>query len=72
MTRKANHCGAFVQLKSINEGTDERLVLKCTPIALGVAFGKQWSKKNLAVPASISGSCIPFHNRSRIVSPQGG
>lgn len=34
-------CAAFLQIKSIEEMTDGKLVLHCTPIALGVGFNKQ-------------------------------
>lgn len=34
-------CGALVQLKTIEEKKDGRLILHCTPIALGVGFSKQ-------------------------------
>lgn len=35
-------CAALVQLKSINDTEDGGLILHCTPIALGVAFNKNW------------------------------
>lgn len=36
-------CGAFLQLKSLDESDEGLLTLRCTPIALGVAFNKIWS-----------------------------
>lgn len=36
------NCAALLQLKSIENIEDGKLVLHCTPIALGVAFNKQW------------------------------
>ena len=35
-------CAAFLQIKSIEEIADGKLILHCTPIALGVGFNKQW------------------------------
>jgi len=34
-------CSAFLQVKSLDEAAG--LMLRCTPIALGVAFNKQWA-----------------------------
>ena len=45
------HCSAFLHLKSIEENTGGRLVLHCTPIALGVGFGKKWSFTSPLTPA---------------------
>jgi hypothetical protein len=38
-----NHCAALLQLKSMGKNKKGWLVLHCTPIALGVGFGKNWS-----------------------------
>jgi hypothetical protein len=35
-------CAALLQLKSIEENEGGKLILHCTPIALGVGFNKQW------------------------------
>jgi hypothetical protein len=35
-------CAALLQLKSIEENEGGKLILHCTPIALGVGFDKQW------------------------------
>ncbi len=35
-------CGALLQVKSMLEDDDGKLIIRCTPIALGVAFNKTW------------------------------